>query len=65
MHMRLMSWTIDLSVGVDSIDAQHQKLVDLLNQMHDARLNGAPKATSGKLLTEALHLPLIAAQHHH
>lgn len=33
---RLIEWSEELSVGVDEIDAQHQVLVDLLNEFNDA-----------------------------
>jgi hemerythrin len=34
--MALLNWTSEYSVGVDSIDKQHQKLFDMLNELHDA-----------------------------
>lgn len=32
----LVSWSDDLSVGVQEIDEQHKVLIGLLNQLHDA-----------------------------
>jgi hemerythrin len=34
--MALIDWNPNLSVGVDEMDRQHQKLVGLINQFHDA-----------------------------
>lgn len=38
--MALMSWNDNLSVGVHEIDTQHQKLVNMLNQLHEAMSKG-------------------------
>lgn len=33
---KFVEWSDDLSVGIEEIDAQHQVLVGLVNEMHDA-----------------------------
>ena len=33
---KFVEWSTELSVGIEEIDAQHQVLVDLLNQVHEA-----------------------------
>jgi hemerythrin len=33
---KFIEWSDVLSVGIDEIDAQHQVLVDLVNEMHEA-----------------------------
>lgn len=33
---KFIEWSSELSVGIEEIDAQHQILVDLLNQVHEA-----------------------------
>ena len=38
--MAFMSWEEKFSVGIATIDAQHKKLIDLINELHDARLKG-------------------------
>ncbi len=38
--MAIIEWNSKLSVGVDEMDRQHQKLVSLLNQYHDAMKSG-------------------------
>jgi hemerythrin len=36
--MAAMVWTADLSVGIEVIDGQHKRIVDYINQLHDAHL---------------------------
>lgn len=38
--MPLMTWDANLSVGVRELDAQHQKLINYLNQLFDAMSKG-------------------------
>ena len=38
--MALFEWSEDYSVGIPSIDAQHQQLVVLINELHDGMLSG-------------------------
>ncbi len=33
---KFITWSGELSVGIEEIDAQHKVLVDLINRMHDA-----------------------------
>jgi hemerythrin len=33
---KFVEWSDTLSVGIEEIDVQHQKLVDMVNEMHDA-----------------------------
>ncbi len=37
---QLVSWTADLSVGIDSIDDQHRRIVDYINELHEASQAG-------------------------
>jgi hemerythrin len=48
--MALMAWSDKLSVGVDSIDDQHKKLLSLLNQLHDGMMAGKGKDILGGIL---------------
>ena len=48
--MALVSWDEKLSVGVRSIDDQHNKLVTLLNQLHDGMMAGKGKEVVGPVL---------------
>lgn len=50
--MALMDWNKELSVNVKEIDAQHKKLVDLINQLYDAMKEGKGAVASGKILSD-------------
>ncbi|MGH9681879.1 MAG: bacteriohemerythrin, partial [Candidatus Acidiferrales bacterium] len=50
--MPLMSWNEKMSVGVDVLDMDHQKLVGLLNQLFDAMQSGHGKESLSKILDE-------------
>jgi hemerythrin len=47
-----MQWDRTLSVGVDRLDAQHKKLIDLVNRLHDAMREGAGQKVVGSVLQE-------------
>lgn len=36
--MALMNWNDSLSVGVQDMDSQHKKLVDMINELHEAMM---------------------------
>lgn len=39
--MAILSWNQSFNLGIDSIDQQHRKLVDIINQLHDRiEING-------------------------
>ncbi len=48
--MPLMPWGPNFSVGMDSIDKQHQELVGMLNDLFDAMQQGQGKDAMGKIL---------------
>ncbi len=50
--MPLIEWTQDLSVNIDTIDAQHQKLVDMINNFYDQVSNKSNKELIGSLITQ-------------
>jgi hemerythrin len=50
--MPLMTWKDDYSVKIQTIDSQHKKLIDLLNQIYDASRVGKGKEILGKILNE-------------
>jgi hemerythrin len=50
--MALMKWDATLSVGIATIDLQHQKLVALLNQLHDAMAQGKGSTVVGGVLDD-------------
>jgi len=48
--MAFLNWNDSLSVGVKSIDEQHQVLVETLNQLHAAMMKGQGQTVTGPLL---------------
>ncbi|MGA3080077.1 MAG: bacteriohemerythrin [Terracidiphilus sp.] len=48
--MALFTWGPKYSVGVDTIDKQHQGLVEALNELHAAMIKGQANAVTGPLL---------------
>lgn len=52
--MSLLSWNSSYSVGIDSIDAQHNVLFQSLNDLHRAMLQGEGREVTAALLRELL-----------
>lgn len=52
--MAFMVWSDKLSVGVDQIDLQHQRLVQILNTLHEAMLRGSYKADLERVMVDLL-----------
>jgi hemerythrin len=52
--MPLMTWKPEYIVGVQSFDSQHQKLIALINDLHDARAQGRGAAATGTILAELI-----------
>jgi len=48
--MTLFAWRDEYSVKIPSIDAQHRRLVDLLNDLHAGMLSGASRETLAPVL---------------
>lgn len=48
--MPLINWNDSYSVNVKEIDKQHQKLVDLINDLHEGMRTGKGKEILGKIL---------------
>jgi len=48
--MPLMVWNDKLSVGVAVIDEEHEKLISMINELHDAIQGGHGKDSLGKIL---------------
>jgi len=47
---KLITWSDRYSVGIDRIDAQHQRLVDLINDLHAAMLAREGNSALDKIL---------------
>lgn len=46
----VISWNEKFSVGVKDVDAQHMKLVDMLNELHEAMKVGKGKEVLSRIL---------------
>lgn len=53
--MAYFSLSEELKVGNSFIDSDHQKLISLVNQLHDAMAKGHGKDILGKILNELIH----------
>jgi hemerythrin len=49
--MALITWNDSYSVNVKEMDDQHRKLIDIINQLHDAMKVGQGKDVIGKVLS--------------
>jgi hemerythrin len=49
--MPLIEWSAELSVGIESIDEQHKKLVNMINALNDAMVVGESNELLGKIFT--------------
>ena len=50
--MPFINWSSDLSIGVVQIDGQHQKLVGMVNRLHDAMKNRTGAQEVAAILSE-------------
>ena len=48
--MAFIDWDDSFSVKVKEIDAQHKRLVDMLNELYDAMRQGKGKEVLGKII---------------
>jgi hemerythrin len=48
--MALFQWNPTLSVNIAEIDTQHQRLVDLINELNDAMVQGHGKQVLGNII---------------
>ena len=52
--MDLITWDASFSVNIEIIDKQHQMLVQMLNDLNNAMLNGNEKEAVGKLVNKLI-----------
>lgn len=57
--MPLMTWTDKLSVGVNVIDDDHKKLVNMVNELYDGITAGKGKEALAKILDELVNYTKI------
>lgn len=43
--MPFMNWNAALSVNIESIDEQHKKIIDMINELHDTVKQGSKRET--------------------
>lgn len=48
--MPLIEWESRFNVGIESIDTQHKKIVDYINQLHDGVMNGKGTVALGPVM---------------
>lgn len=60
--MRLIAWSSAPSVGVAQIDTQHQKLVQLINGLHDHMVQGDAKEIMEKVLGRVIQCTVMHFQ---
>jgi len=56
--MAKLQWTDDLNTGISVIDKQHQRIVEYINQLADARASGHQKEAIGKVIDELVDYTL-------
>jgi len=52
--MVLVEWSDTLSVGLEEIDADHKKLIGIVNDLHDAATSGESPDVIGQILEDLL-----------
>ena len=52
--MAFMVWSDSLSVGIDQIDLQHMRLVEILSTLHEAMLRGSHKQDLTRVMADLL-----------
>lgn len=58
--MALITWTDEFSVGIESIDSQHKRLVEMINDLNDACAKGQESEVVGKVFN---NLALYTKRH--
>lgn len=52
--MLLLKWDDSYSVGINEIDSQHKKLIELITQLNTAMSEGKGKDVLGKIINELI-----------
>jgi hemerythrin-like metal-binding protein len=50
--MALIQWNDELSIGINSIDEQHKKLINMINALNDALLSGQANQALSEIFDE-------------
>lgn len=59
----MFEWSSNYSVGVTSIDAQHQNLFALARELHTAMSGGQGKASTGRVLDRLIQYTVVHFAH--
>lgn len=59
-RMNMLMWSKELDVHIESIDAQHQTLIAMINELQEAHDNKMPNVVIGSVLSKLLEY----AQYH-
>lgn len=57
--MSLILWNNGLSVNIRSIDSQHQRLVEMINKLHDSMKKGESNAALSGILNDMAAYTLV------
>lgn len=57
--MSLITWNDKYSVNINEIDGQHQKLVRLINLLHDSMKEGKGRDLIGKVLNDLVNYTIF------
>ena len=52
--MALIEWKAEFSVGIQSLDEQHQNLVEIINKFEEARKRGKGSKVMGQILNDII-----------
>jgi hemerythrin-like metal-binding protein len=56
--MRFITWTVELSVNIESIDQQHRHMVEAINKLAETIAQGAPREEISHAFSEGLELTI-------
>lgn len=52
--MAFLAWKDSLSVSIAEVDEQHKKLIDIINELHAAMMQGKGKEVLGKVFDDLI-----------
>ncbi|MBE0624138.1 MAG: hemerythrin family protein [Burkholderiales bacterium] len=52
--MELIRWNDRLKLGIAVVDRQHERLVEIINRLHDATVQGRGSAVIGEIIDEMI-----------
>jgi hemerythrin len=61
--MGMFEWQPQFSVGIPSIDGQHQNLFKMARELHDAMSKGQGRQVVGRLLDRLIHYTTVHFAH--